>query len=296
MLRHDHIFGTRSVELDGKRVHYSVGDGDLELMFVLCKKEGKLSIQTKLEGLTILFTYTCLYENVDIPPTAAYNVDKSTLEVYALCIPKYTNINDDIQYKIVSERSGSKCPSSVWRTYGEFATLRFDILSAFTGTEQYDKVPELPPNYALSLPFDEIEEEDIEFTRKGLETFLIQLKKMPQTGSNPDLLKFLGIRQMAHQNARTSRCAVNAMKEMGSTTRDRKKVRTTLSIDENDEDVLSYVESDIRKEALPQSSFSSSTARTDHTKSRHPTPPVSTSGDPQRDSPEDVYEGLIEDI
>ena len=266
MLRHDHVFGTRTVELDGRKVHSSVGDGDLELVFRLCGEPGKLTIKTSLEGMQILFKYTCIYENMDVPPTSAYNVDKSTLDIYALCMPKYEITEDEsVKYKIVSERAGSKCPCSVWRTYSEFSTLRFDLSSAFTGqTELLEKLPELPTNYAASLIFEPIEEEDVELTRRGLERFLIAVKKLPQTGSNPDLLRFLGIRQFVHQNARTATCAMNAMKIM-STSETRKALRVDLSSTKEEEDeeedaVSSYVESDVKKEALPRATFSPSSS------------------------------------
>ena len=265
MLRHDHVFGTRTVELDGRKVHSSVGDGDLELVFRLCGEPGKLTIKTSLEGMQILFKYSCIYENMDVPPTSAYNVDKSTLDIYALCMPKYEIADDEsVKYKIVSERAGSKCPCSVWRTYSEFSTLRFDLSSAFTGqTELLEKLPELPTNYAASIMFEPIEEEDVELTRRGLERFLIAVKKLPQTGSNPDLLRFLGIRQFVHQNARTATCAMNAMKVM-STPETRKAVRAELSTKEEDiddeDDVTSYIESDVKKEALPRATFSPSSS------------------------------------
>ena len=272
MLRHDHVFGTRTVELDGRKVHSSVGDGDLELVFRLCGEPGKLTIKTSLEGMRILFTYTCVYQNMDVPPTTAYNVDKSTLDIYALCMPKYEITDDVVKYKIVSERAGSKCPCSVWRTYSEFSTLRFDLSSAFTGTDLQEKLPELPTNFAASLMFEPIEEEDVELTRRGLERFMIAVKKLPQSGSNPDLLRFLGIRQFVHQNARTATCAINAMKVMSSTSSIRKHVRVSLDEvstkdengddDDDDDDVSSYVESEVKKESLPRATFSPTSSPT----------------------------------
>ena len=212
MLRHDHVFGSRTVELDGRKVHYSCGDGDLDLSFNLCGQSGKLVIKTQLKGLTVLFTYTCFYADVEIPPTASSEGDKSTLDLYAVCIPKHKLVDEVIYYKIVSERSGSKCPSSVWRCYNDFSALHFDLSSAFTGTDLIGRLPDLPPDLATSVLFEPVEDEDVEQTRKGLESFLIRVKKLPKTGSNPDLLRFLGIRQFVHQNAKTATCPVNAMK------------------------------------------------------------------------------------
>ena len=93
---------------------------------------------------------------------------------------------------------------------------------------------------------------------------MIVVKKLPQTGSNPDLLRFLGIRQFVHQNARTATCAMNAMKVM-STSETRKAVRVDLSSTKEEEDeeedaVSSYVESDVKKEALPRATFSPSSS------------------------------------
>eukprot|EP00939_MAST-03C_sp_MAST-3C-sp1_P000247 g247.t1 len=277
MLRHDHVFGSRTVELDGRKVHYSCGDGDLDLSFVLCGEPGKLCIKTKFQGLTILFTYTCVYENVEIPPTAAFNVDKSTLNIYAVCLPKYKTIDEVVYYKIVSERSGSKCPSSVWRCHSDFAKLHFDIESAFTGTNLIKKVPELPEDMATYVLFEPPEDEDVESTRSSLEKYLLQLKALPQTGSNPDLLRFLGIRQFVHQNAKTVTCAVNAMSELNRSKDPMNASFQTLSVSSSPPKNSSTVDDEgyegtsgydfekvkVKREPLPVASFASGGRKSD---------------------------------
>ena len=69
VVRHDHMFGRRVVELDGAVVHESTGEMDCSIYYEVCGKPGKVTITSRVDGVTVLFYYENEYDGVEVPCT-----------------------------------------------------------------------------------------------------------------------------------------------------------------------------------------------------------------------------------
>eukprot|EP00941_MAST-03F_sp_MAST-3F-sp1_P004445 g4445.t1 len=204
-VKHDQLFGSRIIELDGNRVHSSVGDADFDLHFTVCGTPGNLTITSTYHDLAIFFTYKCSYGGISVPSILEGVDYDGTLEGYAFGIPSF-KIGDpetppasptevpEVIYKIVVTKSDSKHAHSCYRSFTDFSDLHFDLDSFFAWQPELKaKLPSLPPSGLDTLFDDPFDPEFLERRRQGLEKFLLHLRVIPRLGGNADVLKFLGL-------------------------------------------------------------------------------------------------------
>ena len=231
VVRHDHMFGRRIVELDGAVVHSSTGEMDCSIYYEVCGKPGKVTITSRVDGVTVLFYYENEYDGVEVPCTM-HDVDGAgSMSQYQISIPGHKLMRGTVYYKIVSklrpppprvttgwggEEDGGAGGSSalrssgedggssavdatprshaVYRKFGEFQALHAEVRATFVGAHESmkERVPSLPAAY-WKLLVDHLDPLFIEERRVALARYLQHLVGLSRTASNADIRSFLRI-------------------------------------------------------------------------------------------------------
>jgi hypothetical protein len=237
VVRHDHMFGRRVVELDGAVVHESTGEMDCSIYYEVCGKPGKVTITSRVDGVTVLFYYENEYDGVEVPCTM-HDVDGAgSLSQYEVTIPGHKLMRGTVYYKIVSRRrpdgdladrhaprvtqtNGMRSASlgdgdgdgaarpprerahAVYRKFGEFQALHAEVRATFVGAHESMKtrVPHLPAAY-WKLVVDHLDPVFIEERRRALAVYLQRLVGLSRTASNADIRSFLRITEKAGSSA-----------------------------------------------------------------------------------------------